>query len=173
MRALILAAAVFPALAAAGDALVADLEQRLAGGGADQVNAYLDGRWASAMVPFNQKTTNCELQAVSLAVRLSRSAHARAAQAHDDALRGAVGGCPALVLALASRQEVPKFCSAIASWGASQTARELRRRIAAIESDEALRTSPNGQACHAACLYELHNTRVGLRSKPPGSPRQH
>src|SRR6185295_18433536 len=113
------------------------------------------------MVPFNRKTANCDLQAVSLAVRLSRSTDAKAAHAHSEALREAAGSCTAFVLALASQHEVPKFCSSVTNWRASQMARELRRRIAAIESDEALRSSPQGHACHAAYVFELHNTRVG------------
>jgi hypothetical protein len=166
-----LAAVILPAIAAP-DSLVPDLEQRLAGGGVEKVNAYLGGHWSSAMVPLNQKTANCDLQAVSLAIRLSRGADVRAAQAHNEALRTAVGSCTAFVLALASKQEVPKYCSSVASWSVTQMARELRRRIAAIESDEALRSSQNGKSCHAAYLYELHNTRVVLKSRPPDSSRQ-
>jgi hypothetical protein len=50
-----------------------------------------------------------------------------------------------------------------------QTVRELRRRIAAIESDESLRSSPSGKSCRAAYAYELQNTRVILKSAPPSS----
>jgi hypothetical protein len=168
----LLAAIILPAIAAAPDSLVRDLEQRLADGGVEKVNAHLGGHWSSAMVPLNQKTADCELQAVSLAIRLSRSTDVKATQAHNEALRAAVGKCTAFVLALASRQEVPKYCSSVASWSVMQTARELRRRIAAIESDEALRSSQNGKSCRAAYLDELHNTRVVLRSGPHDPPRQ-
>jgi hypothetical protein len=148
------------------------LEQRLAVSGVDKVNAYLANHWGSAMIPFNRKTANCELRAISLAVRLSRSTEARSARAHIESIREAVGTCTALVLALATREEVPKYCSSLASWSVVQTARELRRRIAAIESDESLRSSPSGKSCRAAYLYELQNTRVVLKSTPRASSRQ-
>jgi hypothetical protein len=40
-----------------------------------------------------------------------------------------------------------------------------------IEADEALRTSPNGKACSAACLHELKTSRAGLRASPRGERR--
>jgi hypothetical protein len=36
-----------------------------------------------------------------------------------------------------------------------------------LEADDMLYASPRGKACHAAYLYELQNTRVGLRVAPP------
>jgi len=164
-----LAATALPAWAARPGSLVADLEQRLAGGGFEAVHAHLSAHWSSAMVPLNQKTAGCELDAVSLAVRLSRSAGVKEAQAHHEALRAAVGRCTGFVLAVSALQEVPKVCASVEAWTMGHTARELRRRIAAIESDPLLRASPRGQSCRAAYLHELQNTRVVLRSQPPGA----
>lgn len=152
--------------AAAAEAPLADLERRLALGGVDKANAHLMTNWSGAMLPLNRQTADCEFQAVGLALRLSRGADAKAALAHTDALRAAVGQCTGFVLALAAPQDVPRLCSSVASWGVMQTVRELRKRIATIEADAALRASPNGAACRAACLDELHNTRVVLRSGP-------
>lgn len=168
----LLVSVMLPATAAESDSLVADLEQRLAGGGVESVNAYLRSDWSSAMAPLNQKTAHCDLRAVSLAIRLSRSIDLRAAQAHNEALREAVGVCTGFVLALASPQEVSRYCSSGASWSVGQTVRELRRRIAAIDSDETLRSTQNGSSCRAAYLYDLHNTRVVLKSRPQNSLRQ-
>ena len=168
----LLSASAFPVAATAPDSLVANLEQRLSAGGVEKVNAYLVDHWSSAMVPFNQKTSKCDLPAVRLAVRLNRSIDTRAVLAHRESLRDAVGNCTVFVLALAFREEVPKYCSSAPSWTVMQTVRELRRRIAAIESDELLRESVNGKACRAAYLYELNNTRVGLKAVPRESPRQ-
>jgi hypothetical protein len=162
-------AVALPVAAAVPDSLVPDLERRLASSGADKVNAYLTGNWAAAMTPLNRKTANCERRAVSLAVRLSRSTDARAARAHVDSIREAAGTCTVVVLALATRDEVPKYCASVASWSVMQTVRELRRRIAAIEADELLRSSPGGKSCRAAYLYELQNTRVVLKSTPPST----
>jgi len=163
-------AAITPLVAAAApDSLVPELEQRLAATGVEKVNAYLASHWASAMIPLNRKAADCEPRAVSLAVRLSRSKDARTARAHIESIREAVGNCTAFVLALATREEVPKYCSSVASWSVMQTVRELRRRIAAIESDESLRASPRGKSCRAAYLYELQNTRVVLKGAPPSS----
>lgn len=167
----LLVAAILPAIAAEPDWLVPDLEQRLARGGVETVNAYLGAQWSSAMAPFNQKTADCDLRAVSLAVRLSRSSDGRAAQAHTNALREAVGNCTGFVLALASPPEVPRYCSSVAAWSAGKAARELRRRIAVIDADEMLRSSQNGAACRAAYHHELHNTRVVLRRRPPEPDR--
>lgn len=167
--ALILAMIATLVAGAAPDTLVPELEQRLAAGGVDKVNVYLASHWAAAMIPLNRKAANCELRAVSLAVRLSRSTDARTTRAHVDSIREAVGNCTAYVLALATREEVPKYCSSVSSWSVMHTVRELRRRIAAIESDESLRSSPSGSSCLAAYVYELHNTRVVLKSAPPPS----
>jgi hypothetical protein len=162
----LLAAIALPAAAAAPDSLVPDLERRLAVNGVEKVNAYLTSRWTSAMVPLNRKVATCEDRAVSLAVRLSRSKDAKAAQAHGDSIREAVGNCTTLVLALATPDEIPKYCSSVASWGVMQTVRELRRRIAAIDSDELLRSTARGKSCRAAYVNELQNTRVVLKSAP-------
>jgi len=172
MRAVVislLAVIALPVGAAAPDSLVPELEQRLAASGVEKVNAYLASHWASAMIPLNRKAADCELRAVSLAVRLSRSKDVRTARAHIESIREAVGNCTAFVLALATREEVPKYCSSVASWSVMQTVRELRRRIAAIESDESLRASASGKSCRAAYVYELQNTRVVLKSAPPSA----
>jgi hypothetical protein len=146
---------------------VADLEQRLASAGVESVNDYLSAHPDSAMPRFNRKTASCELQAVSLAIRLARSANARAVQAHEESLRAATGRCARFVLAVVSAAEVPRVCASQAAWGAAQTARELRRRIADIEADKLLRATAQGQACQAAYLHELKTTRVTLRVASP------
>lgn len=168
---LLFALAAASCRAGATDALVDELEQRLLRSSADTVNAHLVAHWSQAMVPLNQKTAACELHAVSLAVRLSRSRHARAAQAHGEALRAASGRCPRFVLAMAVPAEVPRYCGSVSSWGAAQTARELRRRIADIDADELLRTSQRGKTCRAAYVYELENTRVVVRRSAPATPQ--
>jgi hypothetical protein len=167
--AVLLAAAVAPAGAAAADALVSELEQRLQRSGVEAVNTHLNAHWASEMLPLNQKTASCELHAVSLAVRLGRSANARAVQAHAEALRAASGGCARFVLAMLAPTEVPRYCASVSAWGPAQTARELRRRIADIDTDELLRSSRRGQACRAAYVYELENTRVVVRRAASGA----
>jgi hypothetical protein len=159
------------AIATAPDTLIPGLEQRLAAGGPDKVNAYLTSNWTSAMVPLNRRTAGCEQRAVTLAVRLSRSRDAKAAGAHTDSIREAVGTCTILVLSLATREEVPKYCASVASWTVMQTVRELRRRIAAIESDELFRASANGAACRAAYVHELQTTRVVLKAAPRETSR--
>lgn len=160
----LLLASVAPAAAATRDSLLPEIEQRLASQGADKVNAYLAGDWVSAMLPLNRRAASCELRAVKLAVRLSRSANARAAQAHVDSLREAIGACMVHVLTLATREEIPKYCSSVASWSVMRTVRELRRRIAAIEADDLLSASVIGKSCRAAYIHELENTRVVVRS---------
>jgi hypothetical protein len=155
---------------AAAHPLAHDLERRLAAGGVERVNAHLMSHWQTVMLPLNQQTADCEFQAVGLAVRLARSVESKAALAHTDALRTAIGKCTGFVLALVAPQDVPRLCASAPSWGVMQTVRELRKRIAAIEADAALRASPNGAACRAACLDELHNTRVVLRAPAP-APR--
>ena len=158
------AAALLPCAALAADALVAELEQRLASAGVEAVNDHLSAQAnAATLARLNRKTAACELQAVSLTVRLARGANARAVQAHEEALRAASGRCARFVLALVSASEVPRVCASQPSWGAAQTARELRRRIADIDADRLLRGTAQGQACRAAYLYELKNTRVTLR----------
>ena len=167
-------AAIVPCTALAADPLVAELEQRLASAGVESVNDYLSAHPDSEMARFNRQTASCELQAVSLAIRLARSANARAVQAHEESLRAASGRCARFILALASAAEVPKVCASQAAWGAAQTARELRRRIADIDADKLLRATAQGQACRAAYLYELKNTRVTLRvaSPSPAAPER-
>jgi len=169
--ALLLAAALWPAVAGASSTLVAELEQRLARSGVEAVNAYLSAQGASAMVALNAKTAACELSAVSLAIRLSRSRNVRAVQAHGESLRAAGGRCAGFILALVAPAEVPRYCASVASWGPAQTARELRRRISDIEADEDLRSSRRGQACRAAYDYELRNTRVVVRGAAPDGRR--
>jgi hypothetical protein len=157
-------------VAAAADSFVPELEQRLVNVGVEQVNMYLAEQGSAAMLTLNRRTIDCELDAVSLAIRLSRSADAQAARAHGEALRAAVGRCTGFVLALVALDEVPRFCASVATWGPAQTARELRRRIAAIEANATLRASERGKSCRAAYLYELHNTRVVLKSKAAPAP---
>ena len=165
--ALSVAAGLWVGAAGAADPLVSELEQRLARSGIEPVNVYLNSHWTAAMVPLNQKTAACELHAVSLSVKLSRSGNARAVRAHGEALRAAVGSCPKFVLAMVQPAEVPRYCASVASWGAAQTARELRRRIGDIDADELLRGSRRGQACRAAYQYELENTRVVVKRAAP------
>jgi hypothetical protein len=170
------AAAILPCIALAADPLVADLEQRLASTGVESVNDYLSAPPESALLSrFNRKTASCELQAVSLAVQLARGVgQAKVVQAHDESLRAATGRCARFVLALVSAAEVPKVCASQAAWGAAQTARELRRRMADIDADKLLRGTEQGQACRAAYLYELKDTRVTLRvARPsPAAPKR-
>jgi len=166
-------AATLPCSALAADSLVAELEQRLASAGVESVNDHLSTHPDAAMVRFNRKTASCELQAVSLAIRLARGGNVRAVQAHEQSLRAATGRCARFVLALVSAAEVPRFCASQASWNAAQTARELRRRIADIDADKLLRDTEQGRACRAAYLYELKNTRVTLRvTTPPPAPQE-
>lgn len=157
--------------ALASDALVADLERRLARSGVEAVNAHLMANWSSAMLPLHRQTAACQRPAVSLTVRLSRGHHARAAGAHGDALRMAAGRCAGYVLALLTPVEVPRLCTSVSGWGPATAARELRRRIADIDADAQLRASSRGQACRAAYHHELHNTRVAVRRAPaPARP---
>jgi hypothetical protein len=167
------AAALLPCAALAADALVAELEHRLANAGVEAVNEHLSAQAnAATLAHLSRKTAACELQAVSLAVRLARGASARAVQWHEESLRAASGRCTRFVLALVSAAEVPRVCASQPFWGAAQTARELRRRMADIDADRLLRSTEQGQACRAAYLYELKNTRVTLRvaSPSPAAP---
>jgi hypothetical protein len=150
----------------ASDTLVIDLEQRLSREGVEAVNAYLGANGSAALASLNRGTAQCELQAVSLSIRLTRGSHSKAVDAHGESLRLAVGRCTGFVLALLSPKEVPKFCASASSWTLMQTARELRRRMSAIDADAVLHASPRGKACRAAYLYELQNTRVGLQAGP-------
>ena len=168
------AAAILPGSALAADPLVAELEQRLANAGVESVNDYLSAHPDAAMARFNRQAASCELQAVSLALRLARGVNARAVLAHEESLRAATGRCARFILALASAAEIPRVCASQAAWGAAQTARELRRRIADIDADKLLRATAQGQACRAAYLDELKNTRVTLRvaSPSPAAPER-
>jgi hypothetical protein len=164
--ALACAAGLLPGLARAADPLVAELEQRLARGGVDAVNAsLLDG--GAPLPRLQRQVAACELQAVSLAVRLARGAQAGAVQAHEEALRAAAGRCPRFVLTLVPAAQVPRVCASEPEWGAARTARELRRRIAEIEADALLHGTAQGRACRDAYRFELRNTRVTLRVASP------
>jgi hypothetical protein len=164
-RLVLCAAAVqLPCPALAAGALVAELERRLASAGVEAVNDHSSAQAnAATLARLNRKTAACELQAVSLTVRLARGANARAVQAHEESLRAASGRCTRFVLALVSAAEVPSVCASLASWGMARSSRELRRRIADIDADRLLRGTGQGQACRAAYLYELKYTRVTLR----------
>jgi hypothetical protein len=166
-------AAALPCAALAADSLVVDLEQRLARGSVASVNEYLSepAAGAATMSRLHRQTAACELQAVSLTVRLARDGTASAVQAHEDALRAASGRCARFVLALVSSAEVPKVCASRATWGAAQTARELRRRMSEIDADKLLAATAHGKACRAAYQYEMKNTRVTLRAVLPAGAR--
>jgi len=171
MRALMIALVILPAAAMPAGEPVAPLEQRLRTEGVEGVNAYLSGR-AAIMADLNQRTADCDTQAIGLSVKLSRGKNSKTTDSHREALRIAVGTCTENVLSLLSLNEVPKICAAASSWTMVQTARELRRRMRAIETDAALRSTELGKACGAAYLYELENTRVGIRvDQPKQRPR--
>ena len=166
-----IAVAALHGMAAGADLLVRELEQRYTRDGADAVNEHLVAHWDSAMAPFALQAAACDLQAVSLAIRLSRGGNQRAVLAHTDALRAATGRCARFVLALAPPDEIARYCASVDAWSAARMARELRRRIAEIDADPLLRSGPRGQACRAAYVYEFQNTRVTLKAAPAG-PRQ-
>jgi hypothetical protein len=166
MRAVLAALTLLPAFAMGSETLVSDLEQRLQANGVEGVNAHLTAR-PSVMAELNQSSADCDPRAVDLAVKLSRSKNTKATELHNESLRIAVGACTEFVLSLLSLKEVPKVCASVSSWTVSQTARELRRRIRQIESDENLRPTSRGKACSAAYLFELQNTRVGIRAGRP------
>ena len=115
----------------------------------------------TAKARLDRAVAACELHAVSQAVR--------AVDAHEVALRTATGRCARFVLALVPADQIPRVCASQATWGAAQTARELRRRIADIDADKLLHGTVQGQACRAAYLYELKNTRVTLRVATPSA----
>lgn len=156
---------LLPAAALAADLLGAEVAQRLERDGVERANAWL-GAAPEAMAMLNQRTADCEPVAVGLAVRLSRTKSAKAARPHLESLRVAVGACTELVLSQLSASEVPRICAAASAWTITQTARELRRRIAQLEIDEGAGPTERGKACHAAYVHELHHTRVGLRVAP-------
>jgi hypothetical protein len=163
---LLLAALAGAPHAFAADTLVDQLERRLARSGIDAVNAHLVSHATTEMLPLHQQTAACRRPAVSLTVRLSRGSQTRIAGAHGDALRAAAGRCPGYVMALLTPQEVARLCTSMASWGPATAARELRRRIAAIDADAPLRDSARGQTCRAAYHHELHHTRVVVKRAP-------
>jgi hypothetical protein len=163
--ALLIALAILPAPALAFEAFVGDLEKRLRIDGVEAVNAYLSARPAD-MGALHQSAADCIPQAIELTVKLSRSKNSKATKLHNESLRIAAGGCAEFVLSRLSLDEVPKICSSVSSWTVSQMARELRRRIKEIEADERLRVSERGKACSAAYLFELQNTRVGIKTYP-------
>lgn len=110
-----------------------------------------------------ERASTCDLAALSETIELQRRAEPSAARAQLEAIRLAVGQCTGFVLALAYAEEIRKFCAAPETYSAARTARELRRRIAALEADEVLRSSNAGQGCQAAYKHELKTTRVVLR----------
>jgi hypothetical protein len=162
---LLLAGAATGALAA--DKVLTDLEQRLARSSVDAVNAHLVAHASTAMASLHQQTAACQRRALDLTVRLSRGRHAGTAGAHGDALRAAAGRCLDDVMALLTMAEVSRLCTSMASWGPATAARELRRRIAAIDADPLLRDSARGQVCRAAYHHELHHTRVAVKRLVP------
>ncbi|MBC7957136.1 MAG: hypothetical protein H7Y33_14845 [Cytophagales bacterium] len=166
MLALLAAAAVLPLGAQASEPLVTELEQRLVAEGVEGVNSYLSANGAAHMAALSRSTVACHLEAVSLSIQLARGNSSKVVEAHRESVRAAAGSCTRFVLALLSVKEIPKFCASVSSWTVSQMARELRRRMKRIEADELLLASPRGKACRAAYLYELQNTRVGLRVGP-------
>ena len=168
-RAILVGLLMLPAAAFSSNELIATLEQRLRTDGVEGVNAYL-GKQSPVLADLSQRTADCDTQAIGLAVKLSRGKNSKVTEAHREGLRIAVGTCTDNVLSLLSLNEVPKICAAASSWTMTQTARELRRRMRAIETDEALRSTERGKACGAAYLYELQNTRVGIRVEQPARP---
>jgi hypothetical protein len=159
-------ACVLPVSASASDMLVSDVEQRLSKEGVEAVNAYLGANGSSNLSLLQHSTARCELAAVSLSVRLARGSRSKVVDALGESLRVATGECAGFVLALLAPKEVPKICASASSWTLMQTVRELRRRMRFIQADKVLSTSLRGKTCHAAYLYELQNTRVGLRAGP-------
>lgn len=146
---------------------MATLVHQLHAQGADRVNARLLTEPAN-LTFLNERAADCEPAAVDLAVRLLRSRNAKAAALHQESLRLAVGACTELVLSKLVAAEVPRVCASVARWTLTQTARELRRRVAQLEVDEAARATEHGPACRAAYLHELRHTRVVLRAARPG-----
>lgn len=112
------------------------------------------------------RAARCELAAVREAIDTVRGVDAAAARLPLEAVRHAAGRCTRFVLAVTPAGELPRVCAAPESLTMAQTARELRRRMAAIDADALLRTSAVGQACRAAYLHELRTTRVVLRVRP-------
>ena len=80
--ALCAAVAVVPGSALAADALVTELERRLASAGVESANDHLLSSQpdAALLSRFNRMTAACELHAVSLAIRLTRGIREKAVQ---------------------------------------------------------------------------------------------
>ena len=116
-----------------------------------------------------ERASTCDLDALSETIEFHRRAEPTAARAQLEAIRIAVGRCTGFVLALAHAEEISKFCAAPETYSAARTARELHRRIAALDADEVLRSSNAGQICQAAYKHELKTTRVVLR---PGGKQE-
>jgi len=169
MHAVLAALLILPATALASEAAIQELERRLPIDGVETVNAYLKWR-PSVMADLHQATADCNPRAVDLAARLSRGKDPKATDLHKESLRIAAGGCAEYVLSRLSPKEVPGICSLVSSWTMSQAARELRRRIGEIDTNESLRQTERGKACRAAYVDVLQNTRVGIRAGTP-SPR--
>lgn len=157
--------------AAAADSVVADVEHRLFWEGAQSANAYLRANKGIAMAAFNRHTAGCEPKALELAVQLRRASRGDVALAHGEALRAAAALCPARLLGAVPLSEIALFCRTSEAWGPAQAARELRRQIASIDADPALRATPHGQACRAAYVHELETTRVVVRRVDPAGSR--
>jgi hypothetical protein len=135
--------------------------------------AALLGLAAAAALPalalpqdLPSRAARCELAAVREAIDTVRGADAAAVRLPLEAVRQAAGRCTRFVLAVTPVDELPRVCAAPESLTMAQTARELRRRMAAIDADALLRSSMAGQACRAAYLHELKTTRVVLRARP-------
>lgn len=129
-------------------------------------SAALVGTAAALPQDLPARAARCELAAVREAIDTVRGADATAARAPLEAVRHAAGRCTRFVLAVTPADELPRVCAAPESLTMAQTARELRRRMAAIDADALLRASAMGQACRAAYLHELRTTRVVLRARP-------
>lgn len=165
ITAALLLASVCIATAGVAEPIGPELEKRLAKDGIDKTNLYIASH-APTLSALHHQTRLCDIQAVSVAIRLSRGRKSKVVDAHTDALRGAVGDCTGFVLSLLAAPEVAKVCASSSSWTIMQSARELRRRIANLEADELLMSTSNGRACRDAYRHEFHHTRVGLRAKP-------
>jgi hypothetical protein len=120
---------------------------------------------APAKLALSARARNCELEAVGETIDVIRYSDPATTRSHVETIRHAVGHCTRFVLAVALPDEVRRFCSVPDSLTAVQMARELRRRIAAIESDKLLRSSTPGQACRSAYAHELKTRRVVLRQR--------
>jgi hypothetical protein len=112
-----------------------------------------------------ERASKCDLAALGETIEILRTSEPMAARVQLEAIRLANGRCMRFVLAAARSSEVRKFCAAPETITAVQAARELRRRIAALEADELLGSSAAGKECRAAYQLELKTTRVVMRAK--------